>query len=85
MPCCKAYRWCRDLPVVDYKDNQGNEYCLFHAPKDEKGISLEEFNEFVFKKIENEIKGNMDCDLAETIFEGDIDFKDKTFLGINFS
>jgi len=83
MPCCKAkiYGWCQDLPVVEYKDKEGNEYCLFHAPKNTKGISLEEFNELVFKKIENEI----DCDLSETIFEGDIDFKDKTLPAINFS
>jgi len=53
MPCCKAeeYTWCKDLPVVSYKEIEGNEYCVFHAPKGQKGISLEEFNELVFERI----------------------------------
>lgn len=77
MPCCKSeqYNWCGDLPVVDYRDGRGWEYCIFHAPQGEKGVALDEFNDQVFTVI-NEAKENEEnCDLDGTVFEGTIDFR----------
>ena len=97
MPCCKAkeyIEWCIDLPVVDYRDKDGNEYCVFHAPVGQKGISLEEFNGLVFARISKAKQENKPCDLTDTIFEGGIKFvgfdKDNPlpeiiFLGAIFS
>ncbi|MFZ3072995.1 MAG: pentapeptide repeat-containing protein [Thermodesulfobacteriota bacterium] len=80
MSACKdKYQWCKDEPFVE-----GTEYCVFHAPKGEKGegVTPEKFNEKVFKKIngvirENNLpgsKGNKICNLSGTIFEGGISF-----------
>lgn len=91
MPCCKAgdYKWCEDLPVVDYKDEEGNEYCVFHAPKGKKNITIQEFNKLVFDKIEKAKKDNAKCDLSATIFEGPIKFsqfnEDNPLPAINFN
>ena len=50
MPACKdKYEWCEDEPFV-YKDGEGIEYCVFHAPKEEKGFPLREFNKKIFGK-----------------------------------
>jgi hypothetical protein len=90
MPCCKAeeYIWCKDLPVVSYMDTEGNEYCVFHAPKGLKGISLEEFNKLVFERIDSAKKGREHIDLGGTIFEGYISFnefnKDNPLYDISF-
>ena len=76
MPCCKAeqYGWCQHLETVNYRNEQGEEYCLFHAPQGQKGISQIEFNNEVFKRINQAIRTNSLCDFSGTIFEGDIDF-----------
>jgi uncharacterized protein YjbI with pentapeptide repeats len=65
--------WCKDIPVVDYKDEEGNEYCVFHAPRGKKGISVKEFNTLIFKKISEATEGKI-CNLSGTVFEGDITF-----------
>ncbi len=59
----EEYGWCKDLPVVDYKDEEGNENCVFHAPQGKKGVSVEEFNEEVFKRI-NEVKRHNSIPIA---------------------
>ncbi|MCG2710696.1 MAG: pentapeptide repeat-containing protein [Thermodesulfovibrionales bacterium] len=77
MPCCKSeeyYKWCKDLPVVDYKDGEGNEYCIFHAPQGKKGVSVEEFNKLVFEEIIKAKNAGKFCDLSGTVLEGDISF-----------
>lgn len=97
MPCCKAekYGWCKDLPVIKYKDEEGKEFCVFHAPKGKKEIPLEEFNELVFKEINKAKSEGKSCHLSGTVFEGniyfgqfdknnslpDISFRDATFTG----
>ncbi|MCD6160980.1 MAG: pentapeptide repeat-containing protein [candidate division Zixibacteria bacterium] len=43
-----AYDGCNE-PVNSPHDN---EYCVFHAPKDKKGITGEEFNKLIFKKLD---------------------------------
>lgn len=90
MPCCMAekYVWCSGLPVVDYKDVEGNKFCVFHAPQGKKGVSIEEFNKRVFERINEAKAKNQTCDLSGTIFEGDIEFsqfnKDNPLPVINF-
>ncbi len=91
MPCCKAYDWCKDAPIVDYKDEHDNEYCVFHAPAGKKGIPLKEFNRMVFDEINNvkalpeeELTGKL-CDLSGTVFEDNIDFSLFEFPSIVFS
>lgn len=83
MPCCKAeiYGWCKDLPVVIYKDGESKEYCFFHAPQGKKGVSVEEFNRRVFERINEARAKNQICDLSGSIFEGSIDFSRATFSG----
>jgi uncharacterized protein YjbI with pentapeptide repeats len=77
MPCCKASihdDWCRDVPI-SYKDEAGKEYCLFHAPQGQKGVPPDEFNKYVFRRINARSTGEP-CDFSGTIFEGDISFRD---------
>jgi uncharacterized protein YjbI with pentapeptide repeats len=91
LPCCQAdiYGWCRDLPLVEYKDESGRGYCVYHAPQYKKGISVEQFNQRIFFRIEDAIKRQGECDLSGTIFEGDICFhqfnEDHPVPEINFS
>lgn len=77
MPCCKAqeYHWCKDLePVKGYKDDKGNEYCVFHAPQGQKGMSVEYFNSEIFRRLNGALEKGQECDLSGTVFEGEIDF-----------
>jgi len=55
--------------------SNGEEYCIFHAPKDKKGISVEEFNKLILEKIKHE-----DFSFEGYIFPGDIDFRKVEFL-----
>lgn len=48
-------------------------YCLFHAPKEKKGISVEEFNRRLFEDLK--ARGNFQC--AGFVFPGDIAFSVK--------
>lgn len=75
MACCKAekYKWCKKLDTV-YTDEVGKEYCVFHAAKGHKGVSLEEFNNLVFQRIEEAKNSGQKCNLSGTIFEGEIIF-----------
>jgi uncharacterized protein YjbI with pentapeptide repeats len=103
--CCKAdahglLDWCRNLDIV-YTDEDGRQYCVFHAPRGKKGVSIEKFNKLIFQKIENTKIANDEahnqkeiCNLSDTIFEGDIDFRsfrekrslpDIDFVGAQFS
>jgi hypothetical protein len=52
MPCCQAteHAWCKDKSVV-YKGDDGNEYCIFHAPKDKKGLTNKKFQKYIFDEI----------------------------------
>lgn len=74
MACCKAEKfdgWCKRLPSP-YVDSDGKEYCLFHAPKEHKGVTLDKFN----KKIDGIVKAattkKKGCNLSGTIFLDDI-------------
>ncbi len=68
------YLWCKDL-APNLKDKDGNNLCIFHAPKGEKGgISTEEFNALVFERMILACENDRLCDLSGTIFEGSISF-----------
>jgi uncharacterized protein YjbI with pentapeptide repeats len=75
MACCKAekYKWCKELDTV-YTDEEGKDYCVFHAQKGHKGVSVEEFNNLVFQRIEKAKNPGKKCNLSGTIFEGPIEF-----------
>lgn len=82
----EEYGWCKDLPVVDYKDEEGNEYCVFHAPQGKKGVSVEEFNEEVFKRI-NEVKRNNSIPIASPsgpVLRNEKELKSCNLSGIAF-
>ncbi|MDQ7834664.1 MAG: pentapeptide repeat-containing protein [Humidesulfovibrio sp.] len=75
MPCCKCeeHEWPDPQPVIYTDEADRKEYCLFHAPADKKGISVDEFNERVFARIaavkaRNEAEGRNElCDLSGAI------------------
>lgn len=71
MPLCNAsdpfgkpYGWCKENAV--YSDGSKH-LCVFHAPKDKKGIPLEEFNKWAKSKMHNS------SNFAGAIFPGDIE------------
>ncbi len=87
MPCCKSDLyggWCTDYPVVDYKDDN-RELCVFHAPQGKKGVTLEEFNQVIFKRLNEALDRDEVCNLSCSIFEGPIDFGGKKLPAVNFS
>jgi len=66
---CK-YKGCNE-PVNSPVDN---EYCVFHAPKEYKGITVEEFNKLIFEKINKAVQGRESGIFRGYIFPGDISF-----------
>jgi len=60
------YETC-DFPINQHHDKQ---FCIYHAPKENKGISVEEFNELIYK----EKIGKNDFNFKGYIFPGNIDF-----------
>jgi uncharacterized protein YjbI with pentapeptide repeats len=70
----EKYKWCKNLTTISYRDKEGKEYCVFHAPKGQKGISLEAFNRRVYEKINKNQNEKSLCDFSGTIFDGDISF-----------
>lgn len=80
MGCCKCeeHKW-DDPQPTQYMDGAGKRYCLFHAPKDEKKMTAENFNTQIFTSIYNTTRNNntvqkKNCDLTGVIFSGDISF-----------
>lgn len=87
MGCCKCeeHKW-EDPQPVEYVDEAGKGYCLFHAPANHKIIdgcpyvSVETFNLFIFNRINairqmNVTRANgFECKLAGIVFMGDICF-----------
>ncbi len=81
--------WCkaRCCPIA-YQDEDGKEYCVFHAPEGKKGLSQDEFNGIVYEEIDRAMDEGVPCDLSGTVFDGDISFEryneDKPLPPINF-
>ncbi len=72
MACCKCqeYGWDDPQPTLPDKD-----YCLFHAPAEHKGMTVENFNERVFERIRAvDPEREDECNFAGTIFPGKIAF-----------
>ncbi len=93
MVCClgaKHGNWCRDLPTkILTVDGREKEYCLFHAPAEQKWENAESFNKLVFWRLkEASFKGEW-CQLAGTVFPEAIDFslfdRDNPFPSVNFT
>jgi hypothetical protein len=77
MDCClsKKYQWCKGLHS-GYEDEMGDNFCIFHAPIQNKGpFHADEFNSMVFELIHEKIKAGEPCSLAGTVFEWEISFK----------
>ncbi|MHC1702012.1 MAG: pentapeptide repeat-containing protein [Humidesulfovibrio sp.] len=84
-----------DPQLEIYTDEAGQDYCLFHAPAEHKGMSVEDFNAQVFARIDDfkaktkpsDAEGS--CAFTSAIFPGDISFraygKDNPLPGISFS
>jgi len=71
MPCCKAelnFGWCGGEKTI-YTDPCGMEYCLFHAPREHKGMSVQNFNERVSERIRNSPNGE-GRNLSDIVFPG---------------
>jgi pentapeptide repeat protein len=75
LPCCKAekYKWCSEQHTV-YTDKKGKEYCVFHAPKEQKGQTEDNFNKLIFERIQVAIDEKETCYLSGTIFPWEITF-----------
>lgn len=72
---CVEFDWKKPEPIVHTDGDK--HYCVYHAPADSKGISVEEFNALVQQKIRRHAKTNIGpCDFSGTIFPGDIDFSE---------
>ena len=90
MPCCKCeeHKWEPPQEVVYTDPEDGKEYCLFHAPAEHKGVSVDDFNAQVFERIQETIDLQDEiavCNLAGTIFPGDVVFsKSLSLPGISF-
>ena len=73
------YEGC-NLPINKPHDNK---FCIFHAPKERKGITVEKFNEMIFQeKIEKN-----DFNFEGYVFPGKTIFpkvKDKELENVNF-
>lgn len=80
MACCKCkeYFWSDPQDPVYPDPSDKREYCLFHAPAEQKGMSPEDFNKKVFARIDAVIAKKDEealCDLSGTVFPGDISFQ----------
>ena len=73
MTCCResSYKWCANLPA-DCTDDEGQKYCVFHAPSSVKGVSVEQFNAKVAALAQCAAGEQVECDLAGTIFPGSV-------------
>lgn len=77
MRCCRAdqYGWCAELETGTATECTGARYCHFHAPMGEKGLSTEDFNRQVYERLSQAMQEGVECNLAGTVFEGDISFR----------
>lgn len=80
MACCKCeeYGWNDPQSVVYTDPDDGNGYCLFHAPAAHKGMSVDEFHEQVAERIQAVIDLENEkalCDLSGAVFPGAICFE----------
>ena len=76
MACCRGYStkyWCERHPDV-YKDNDGNQYCVFHAPSGEKGIEDTLFIDLLFDEIDHGTSKEEPCSLVKAIIPCDVNF-----------
>jgi hypothetical protein len=84
---CEKYGW-NDPQRALYTDpKDGKSYCLFHAPADQKKMSVDNFNLRVGQRIKriNDLNNKeITCDLRGTIFPGEISFSGVILPQISF-
>jgi len=73
MGCCKCeeYKWPDPQEVVWTDPADGKGYCVFHAPKDKKHVSMESFNKLVLERIGASARRShsaIDCHFTGAIF-----------------
>lgn len=52
MTCCKCQQFKWDYPAETvWKDGEEQEYCIFHAPEEFKGVESHKFNQIIFNAI----------------------------------
>ena len=76
MSCCRGHAskyWCERHPDV-YKDESGNNYCVFHAPSVHKDLPAKLFNDLFFEEINRAIENKEPSNLSLAIIPSDIDF-----------
>ncbi len=68
------YGWCSGLKV---EHSEGDDhFCMFHAPRGKKKVSVTKFNAQVIGKIKQAKEAGTECDLTGTVFEGDFELPD---------
>lgn len=73
MPCNAGYDWCKNERVICA--DGGNEYCLFHAPSNKKGMDDTKFNVLVLQHISERISRKFnELDLSGIVIPDKIDF-----------
>jgi uncharacterized protein YjbI with pentapeptide repeats len=89
MACClsdKYNGWCSALESRPAHD--GNEYCIFHTPENEKWLSPVDFNQFFYDYIRPKIANNEPCSLHGSIFPSYASFihfdENAPFAGADF-
>lgn len=84
MACCKCieHRWDDPQDVV-YRDQEGNEYCVFHAPAEHKGMPVDDFHALISERIQATIDledAKAVCNLRGTVFPKSVCFASEADL-----
>lgn len=82
--CCKCEEHCwTDFQTPVYRDERGDCYCVWHAPKGHKGISDDKFALLAIKRLQSAISRRNSghpatwCDFSGVVFPGPIAFHDE--------
>lgn len=89
MGCCvgaKYGNWCEDVDIVWTSPETGDEYCLFHAPKEHKGdIPSDFFTEYIKKNKDKELIDMRGSIVTQHLAMKDITLKNLDLSGSQFS
>ena len=85
MACCKGEKynnWCKDERIVWTDNDTGDEYCFYHAPKDQKGIPDDRFAEIFMHSFKQKSHGmHTVCYYRGAVLVGEILLKNMS-LGV---
>lgn len=84
MLCCKCveHGWANKLPG-ELEDNDGNKYCILHAPVGHPSKSIDRFNTGIDEHVSSCVLKNS-CQLSGVIFPGNFSFFDRGFKSKSF-